>query len=206
MLKYQDLGINKYMLNFYSRLTFYILLSLPIMSQDFDREFLDSLPEDVREDLLAETEKRKSLEEPIYRKPSTFVEKKEISARFGSDFFSSMQTTLMPINEPNFDSDYILDFGDVLQVQNIGSNAYSVEEAIKRDGSINLPGLGKVFIGGLSLADATNLVKNKVEESSIGSEAFVTLVNVRDVQVVLAGNVFNPGSYTLSGNSNIFHA
>ncbi len=206
MLKYQDLGINKYMLNFYSRLTFYILLSLPIMSQDFDREFLDSLPEDVREDLLAETEKRKSLEEPIYRKPSTFVEKKEISARFGSDFFSSMQTTLMPINEPNFDSDYILDFGDVLQVQNIGSNAYSVEEAIKRDGSINLPDLGKVFIGGLSLADATNLVKNKVEESSIGSEAFVTLVNVRDVQVVLAGNVFNPGSYTLSGNSNIFHA
>ena len=206
MLKYQDLGINKYMLNFYSRLTFYILLSLPIMSQDFDREFLDSLPEDVREDLLAETEKRKSLEEPIYRKPSTFVEKKEISARFGSDFFSSMQTTLMPINEPNFDSDYILDFGDVLQVQNIGSNAYSVEEAIKRDGSINLPDLGKVFIGGLSLADATNLVKNKVEESSIGSEAFVTLVNVRDVQVILAGNVFNPGSYTLSGNSNIFHA
>lgn len=206
MLKYQDLGINKYMLNFYSRLTFYILLSLPIMSQDFDREFLDSLPEDVREDLLAETERRKSLEEPIYRKPSTFVEKKEISARFGSDFFSSMQTTLMPINEPNFDSDYILDFGDVLQVQNIGSNAYSVEEAIKRDGSINLPDLGKVFIGGLSLADATNLVKNKVEESSIGSEAFVTLVNVRDVQVVLAGNVFNPGSYTLSGNSNIFHA
>jgi protein involved in polysaccharide export with SLBB domain len=176
------------------------------MSQDFDREFLDSLPEDVREDLLAETERRKSLEEPIYRKPSTFVEKKEISARFGSDFFSSMQTTLMPINEPNFDSDYILDFGDVLQVQNIGSNAYSVEEAIKRDGSINLPDLGKVFIGGLSLADATNLVKNKVEESSIGSEAFVTLVNVRDVQVVLAGNVFNPGSYTLSGNSNIFHA
>lgn len=206
VLKYQDLGINKYMLNFYSRLTFYILLSLPIMSQDFDREFLDSLPEDVREDLLAETEKRKSLEEPIYRKPSTFVEKKEISARFGSDFFSSMQTTLMPINEPNFDSDYILDFGDVLQVQNIGSNAYSVEEAIKRDGSINLPDLGKVFIGGLSLADATNLVKNKVEESSIGSEAFVTLVNVRDVQVILAGNVFNPGSYTLSGNSNIFHA
>lgn len=209
VLKYQDLGINKYMLNFYFRLTFCIFLSLPIMSQDFDREFLDSLPDDVREDLLSETEKRKTLEEPIYRKPSTFVEKETVggfSDRFGLDFFSSMQTTLMPTNEPNFDSDYILDFGDVLQVQNIGSNAYSVEEAIKRDGSINLPDLGKVFIGGLSLADATNLVKNKVEESSIGSEAFVTLVNVRDVQVVLAGNVFNPGSYTLSGNSNIFHA
>ena len=34
---------------------------------------------------------------------------------FGSNFFDVMQTSFMPINEPNLDSSYILDFGDVLE-------------------------------------------------------------------------------------------
>ena len=31
---------------------------------------------------------------------------------FGKDFFSTFQSSFMPINEPNLDSSYILDFGD----------------------------------------------------------------------------------------------
>ena len=33
-----------------------------------------------------------------------------------------MQSSLMPINEPNFDGGYILDFGDVLELQLIGKD------------------------------------------------------------------------------------
>ena len=33
---------------------------------------------------------------------------------FGSDFFNTFQTSFMPVNEPNPDSSYILDVGDVL--------------------------------------------------------------------------------------------
>ena len=29
---------------------------------------------------------------------------------------------------------------------------------------------------------------------------------MRDIQIIVAGNVFNPGPYTLNGNSNLFHA
>ena len=32
------------------------------------------------------------------------------------------------------------------------------------------------------------------------------MTNIRDVQVVITGNAYNPGIYTLSGNSNILHA
>ena len=31
-------------------------------------------------------------------------------------------------------------------------------------------------------------------------------MSVRDIQVIIAGNVFSPGPYTLNGNSTLFHA
>ena len=40
----------------------------------------------------------------------------------------------------------------------------------------------------------------------IGNEAYVSLENIRDVSVLLAGDVYNPGIYTLNGNSNMLHA
>ena len=32
------------------------------------------------------------------------------------------------------------------------------------------------------------------------------LLQIRDIQIIVAGNVYSPGSYTINGNSNIFHA
>ena len=180
-------------------------------SQDFDQEFLDSLPEDVRNDLLDQVEMKRSDEEIQYRRESTFIPKEEDIEedevfRFGTEVFKLMQTTLMPINEPNFDGKYILDFGDVVEIQLIGQRSLIEKLKVERDGSISISELGKVFISGLSLADASSLIKKKVKDSYIGVEAFVTLVNVRDIQVIVAGNVFSPGPYSLNGNSNIFHA
>ena len=103
---------------------------LPFISfaQELDQAYLDSLPEDVRKELLEKVDEDKSKEKPIYRKPSTFIEKDDdekddessSNKLFGSDFFNSIQSSFMPINEPNLDSNYILDFGDVLQIQLIG--------------------------------------------------------------------------------------
>ena len=117
-----------------------------------------------------------------------------------------MQSSFMPINEPNFDSSYILDYGDELQIQLIGQKSYIKTIDIKRDGSISIEDVGKVFVGGQSLSNAVSMIKAKVNQLFIGTEAYVTLTNVRDIQVIVAGNVYNPGSYTINGNSNLFHA
>jgi len=195
---------------------------------DLDIAFLDSLPEEVREDLLSENESKKNLEEPLYRKPSTYIEKpstkkktfyrnrdnsnneymedKTILKRFGESIFSKMQTTLMPINEPNFDDSYVLDYGDVLEIQIVGNDGNSYVVPVKRDGSVNIDNIGKIYVSGLSLGSAIALIESSIKKSTIGIDVFVTLVNIRDIQIIVAGNVFNPGPYTLNGNSNIFHA
>jgi protein involved in polysaccharide export with SLBB domain len=186
-----------------------ITITLSIYSQDFDESYLDSLPDDVREDVTERVKAKEEMEKPVYRSASSSIDKKEKvgdESRFGSNFFDTMQSSFMPINEPNLDSSYVLDFGDVLEIQLIGQKDETDSYMIKRDGSINIPDVGKVILSGLSLNDASSLIKAKINTTYIGTKAFVSLKNIRDINVLIAGNAFNPGIYTLNGNSNMLHA
>ena len=191
----------------YLSLLVFSLFSILAEAQEFDESFLKSLPDGVAEDLIDRGERKEALEESQYRRPSSFIEKPEpTSTRFGAKIFSMMQSSLMPINEPNFDSSYRLDFGDEIELQLIGQKSSIEKISIKRDGSITIKDIGNIFLAGLTLEEAVNLIKNKINQAFIGVEAYISLINVRDIQVIVAGNVYNPGSYTLNGNSNIFHA
>tara|TARA_B110000003_G_scaffold276364_1_gene322431 strand:+ start:1808 stop:3529 length:1722 start_codon:yes stop_codon:yes gene_type:complete len=182
-------------------------LSISSFSQELDEAFLKSLPDDVASNLINQNIERNALEETQYRRPSTFVKKPApTSDRFGANIFSMMQSSLMPLNEPNFDSSYVIDFGDALELQLVGQKSSTTKLLVKRDGSINIQDIGKLNVAGLSLNKAIDLIENKISQTFIGVEAYVTLSEVRDVQIIMSGNVYNPGSYTLNGNSNIFHA
>ena len=204
---FQDIKLNstKY-------LFFLLFFTLPnfLYSQNFDEEFLESLPDEVREDLMKQVDKKNESEEEQYRRESTFIDKddedEDEELRFGFEFFSKIQTTLMPLNEPSFDGDYVLDFGDVLDIQLTGQQSSTYQLPIKRDGSISFPEVGKIFLSGLTLNNAEELIANKVSTSYIGVKSFVTLSSVRDIQVIISGEVLNPGPYSLNGNSNVFHA
>lgn len=223
----------------------YRLRFLPILfsfflldAQQLDESYLDSLPEDIKEDLLDRADEnidaskenyRSSLysskleqaEELIDLKTRLEADLEELEQRlksdddlsipkdlelYGSDFFRTFQTSFMPINEPNPDSGYTLDTGDVINIQLIGQNDFDEIFNISRDGSINMPDIGKLNIAGLTLNEASELIKLKVDEVFIGAKAYVTLDQIRDVNILVSGNAKNPGVYTLTGNSNILHA
>ncbi len=220
-------------------LIFSFLLSVFfINAQEPDESFLESLPDDVREDLMKRTEEQTRSAEENY-KPSQYSSKlqqaeelidlktriesdlDELNKRlqgdeklkvrtelklFGSDFFSTFQTSFMPINEPNPDSSYTLGVGDVLNIQVIGQKDFIEDFHINGDGAINFPDIGEIVLVGLSLSEASQVVKSKVNASFIGTEAFISLSELKDVNVLIAGDSENPGIYTLSGNSNILQA
>ena len=195
---------------------FISLLFIPIFlfAQEFDKAYLESLPEDIRKDLESKIEEKELTEEPVYRRSSTALDKdidedeedEPVSTIFGADFFSTIQTSFMPINEPNLDSTYILDFGDTLEIQLIGQENSIEKYSVARDGSINISNIGKVVVSGLPLGKASSLIKAKVKNAFIGTEAYVSLQNIRDISILIVGNAFNPGIYTLNGNSNMLHA
>ena len=188
-------------------LSAFLIVSMALYSQELDEAYLASLPEGVRADVLDKIADTEEKDTPVYRRPSSMIKKPLTnSTRFGAQIFDMMQTSFMPINEPNFDSSYVLDFGDILEIQLVGQQNSIDKLSIKRDGSINISEIGKVSVAGLTLESASNLIKNKITNAYIGIDAFVTLVNIRDIQVLITGNAYNPGIYTLNGNSNLLHA
>ena len=133
-----------------------VALSLSIFnisSQEYDEDYLSSLPDDVRKEILAKAADKDDFEKPLYSTKISALDKVDPIVRgiFGEDFFTSYQSTFMPINEPNFDASYVLDFGDVLKIQLIGQKNSIKDYKIKRDGSINLDDVGKVSLSGLTL-------------------------------------------------------
>jgi len=189
-----------------------IFLSISLFSQELDEKFLDSLPEDVRQDILEQANERDETDEPVYRNDSSQIPKPkdelltEKILIFGDDFFTTYQSTFMPVNEPNFDSEYILDYGDVLKIQILGTKNSIENYKILRNGTINIEDVGSISLSGLSLAQATELIEARIQSLYIGAESFISIENMRDINVLVTGNAFNPGIYTLSGNSNALQA
>tara|TARA_B100001248_G_C27398966_1_gene468218 strand:- start:3898 stop:5715 length:1818 start_codon:yes stop_codon:yes gene_type:complete len=219
----------------------FLLLVLPIFfieAQQLDEAYLDSLPDDIKDDLIERADEKGESSKENYRaslyssrvteteelidlKARLEADLEELERRlksdedlviskdlelFGSNFFDSFQTSFMPINEPNPDSSYTLDNGDVLNIQLIGQQDFIETFPIKGDGSINIPEIGKITLAGLTLNEASLVIKSKVETVFLGTNAFITLDEIRDVNVLVSGNAKNPGIYTLTGNSNILHA
>ena len=209
-----------------------------LYSQELDQSFLDSMPEDIKKDLIEKNAKQglkskenykpylyssklNQAEELIKLKERLELDLIELERRinseddliiddglklFGSDFFNTFQTSFMPTNEPNPGSDYYLDTGDVLNIQMVGQKDTIDDFIIDGSGSISLEDIGKVSIAGMSLGEASSLVKSKINSAYIGTDAFISLSEIRDVNVLVTGNAKNPGIYTFTGNSNILHA
>ena len=188
-----------------------------IAAQDLSNSYMQSLPEDIRQDVLKRMQENKDMEKEVYRstETSSTINKIDLDKDkdtddedkiFGSDFFDTMQTSFMPINLPNLSDDYVLDFGDILSIQLVGQNDSSKSYSLSRDGSITIDDIGKIFLAGLNLGEASELISVKIKQTYIGVDAYITLENIRDVSVLVSGDAYNPGVYTLNGNSNMLHA
>lgn len=216
--------------------TMIALLFLPMFghsqtASDFDDDFLKSLPEELQQELNTENSEDNQVDKLLNSKTSSLKNKEALKLlkqkleeldmkinqstdlntknqlqRFGDSFFSSIQSTFMPVNVPNLREDYILGVGDKLSIQMVGERSEIVNGLIiERDGSMSLPNIGKVFLTGTKLSEARIIINNYVQSKTIGNEVFVTLSELRDISVIILG-AENPGVYTISGGSNILHA
>ena len=188
-----------------------------------DKDFLNSLPESVRSDVMSEMESAaKDNEKNLQIRPSSAISKFETvkkwekfkkeqsvdksSERYGLKLFNTMQSSFMPLNEPNFGNNYIVDYGDTINIDVFGTQNDNYEVEIKRDGTIYLNDIGSVVVAGLNFEQVTDLIKKKYEMSFLGAEVIIGLSSIRDINILVTGNVDFPGIYTLSGNSNILQA
>jgi polysaccharide biosynthesis/export protein len=125
---------------------------------------------------------------------------------FGYDLFSGMPTTFAPATDVPVPSEYIVGPGDTLEVQLVGNTKGRHSLVVGREGRISFPELGPIAVSGLRFEDVRVLLETRVREQMIGTQASVSIGELRSIRVFVLGDAETPGSYTVSGLSTITNA
>ena len=125
---------------------------------------------------------------------------------FGYDLFQSYQTNDVASVQSSAPADYILGPGDELRINFSGSVKASRKVKIDREGNIFLRELGTLNFSGLTYQKTQEELDRIVEASLIGTQANISLVKIRPIQIFIVGQSMNPGSYNLNALSSISSA
>jgi protein involved in polysaccharide export with SLBB domain len=97
--------------------------------------------------------------------------------------------------------DYILGPGDETIVTLRGQENSEYRVVVDRDGRVALPRLSPIEAAGRSLGEFRQQVKDAVRRAFPSTESYVTIGRLREVSVLVAGEVTSPGVRTLTGLS-----
>jgi polysaccharide biosynthesis/export protein len=136
------------------------------------------------------------------------LEKLDIDALepFGYDLFAGTPSTFAPVSDIPVPSEYVVGPGDRFEVQLIGNTKSRQSLVVNRDGRIMFPELGPIAVAGLKFDSAKSRIETRVSEQMIGTQAIVSLGDLRSIRVFVLGEAERPGSYTVSGLSTITNA
>jgi len=129
---------------------------------------------------------------------STLKENTCTDCIFGYDFFNSTPTTFALSSNVPLPTDYILGPGDKILVEFFGTNSTKKEGYISRSGTFNLPLLGPTSLAGLRFSKAEELIKQRVNQQLIGTDVYLSLSEMRSINVYVVGAAYKPGTYTVS--------
>jgi len=100
---------------------------------------------------------------------------------------------------------YVLGPGDVLRIFVVQENnkTESFTVSVSPTGFIFLPLVGSIKVLNLTLSDATKEISRQLVRFYPRSNIYVDLINVKKVNIVITGEVANPGNYKVSALSTL---
>lgn len=134
------------------------------------------------------------------------VKRKKGKEVFGRNIFNNKKLTFesdMNIVTP---ADYRLGPGDAVYVDVWGASQRNYETTVSPDGYINLEGFGPVHVSGMTVAQANNQLRATLGSRYSSSQIKLTVGQTKTITVNVMGEVNNPGTFTLSAFSTVFHA
>lgn len=133
---------------------------------------------------------------------------------FGREIFSNKNLSFEPdLNIPT-PKGYVLSSGDELLINVWGDSELNLKLKVSPEGTILIPNLGPVAVGGLTIDEAENRLRQELGRimstlsGTDGGNTFVSvsLSQIRSVKVNIVGEVMSPGTYTLPSFATLFNA
>lgn len=132
---------------------------------------------------------------------------------FGRNIFSNKELSFEPNLNIATPANYRLGAGDEVIIDIWGASQNTIQETISPDGSIQIEGLGPVYLTGMTVKEANAHLQEELSKIYAGvsgdrptSQIKLTLGQIRTIQVNVMGEVEYPGTYTLSSFASVFHA
>lgn len=130
---------------------------------------------------------------------------------FGQSLFRNPHLTFEPDLSIPTPVNYQLGPGDELVIDVYGYSEADFRPLVSKEGSINIPNIGIIYVNGLTIEQAAAKIKAKLATiySGIKNGTTSVVVNVgriRSIKVTIMGEVQVPGTYTLPSLATVFNA
>lgn len=130
---------------------------------------------------------------------------------FGRDLFINSKAGFEPNLRLATPANYIIGADDELLLDIYGYSEVNYQLKVTPEGTINIPYIGLVNIGGLTVEAATARIKSKLTSVYKGLSAGTTKLsinigNIRSIKIIVTGEVTKPGTYTLPSLATVFNA
>lgn len=125
---------------------------------------------------------------------------------FGYELFAGEPMSFMPSENAAIPDSYLVGPGDEFQINFYGKESDSFEVTVDREGRLTIPKLSPVNVAGLKFSEVKKLVRAKVEQEVIGVEAFVSMGRLRSMRILVLGEAYKPGAYSVSSLASVTHA
>jgi polysaccharide export outer membrane protein len=126
--------------------------------------------------------------------------------QFGYELFAGAPTTFAPATDIPVSPDYLIGPGDEVVVQLYGKTSRTATLTVDREGVVAFPDLGPMAVAGLTFREMKEMLAREVEHRMIGVDVSVSMGRLRSIRIFVLGDVFQPGSYTVSGLSTLTNA
>lgn len=132
------------------------------------------------------------------------------SVIFGSELFTTKSLSFEPNQNLPTPANYILGPGDQLDINVYGIQQFNFTGTISKNGTINIPNVGEVFISGLTFEGVKSKLQKQIGKiystvSSGGSKLSISVGNYRTILVTIIG-AQQSGNYRLSAMSTVYNA
>lgn len=128
---------------------------------------------------------------------------------FGYYLFNRSGLTFEPTTNLAIGDAYVIGAGDDIDVDIYGSSDQTYSLTVSTDGTVVIPMVGPVKVGGMTVENARRSVAAKLRRihSDIGSQSGINLrvTSAKPVTVSVMGEAHTPGTFTVSSASTLFN-
>ena len=125
---------------------------------------------------------------------------------FGHNIFNTPQLSFQPNMNIATPANYRLGAGDAVIIDVWGASQETFEGTISPDGTVTIPGVGPIKLGGMTVAQANGQLKSRLGRYYADSDISLSVGNTRSITVQVIGEVKVPGTYTMNSLCTAFNA